>query len=273
MDALVLSQVLDVVAALSAGDVGHEAAVRAAWQAQQGVAGVPAPTPDASALEHGAREARQRWADAATQLVDGAIDRQEYTRLREAAQADLQAASSVARASGHPAEALPDLPAMRHAVVTWGPALAGDDMAAQRSILMQLVARVVPVRLGQARYGARIGWTRLGEALRSCAAAVPGRTAPTLRGYPNVVLFRSGSGPRATLSATSRRHRTRNLDQLRALPQAAVDALPERDRALVELYCGRTDGEPHSRDELGKRFGVGRCRVGQILRRSMVHLQ
>ena len=112
----------------------------------------------------------------------------------------------------------------------------------------------------------------LGEALGSCAAMLPARTTPSVRAHPGVVLFRSGTMPQVTLSATSRRHRTRNLDQLRALPQPAFDALPERDRALVELYCGRTDGEPHSWEDLGKRFGLGRCRVGQILRRSMVHL-
>ena len=256
---------------LSAANAEHDAVLREAWRARQDATGVRDVTQDAPVLDQRAQDARQRWADAATQFVDGRIDGDEYARLRDAAQAEFEAASVAIAAQRH-AEAPPALAEVLGAAATWGPALAGDDIFVQRTILARLVERVVPVHLGHARYSARIGWTVLGETLRSCAAVLPVRTTPLVRAHPGVVLFRSGTMPQVTLSATSRRHRTRNLDQLRALPQPAFDALPERDRALVELYCGRTDGEPHSWEDLGKRFGLGRCRVGQILRRSMVHL-
>jgi hypothetical protein len=160
--------------------------------------------------------------------------------------------------------------------VAWGRALDGEDVPAQRAVLDRLVEGVAPARVQHARYRAHVRWTPPGRALHEWALRTAGE--PPLPQHPKVLFFRAAAGAggpeggRPALTATTRRYRTRNLDQLRRLPEAAFAALPERDRALVALYCGRTDGEPHRWTELAARFGVSPGSVGPILRRSVTRL-
>ncbi len=263
LDALVLAQIRSLVEALGSLDPEQDARVRDAWQRRRG--GV-----DVAARDLSAREAQDQWTDAATRFIDGVISPDEYGRRRDAAQAVLAAASSVRL--GRPlAAVLPDIDELMGAARTWSSILAGTDVAGQREIIARLVHQIVPIRVAHARYTATLSWTALGEALDECVPPAARQLDRVLGAYRDVVFFHPG-GSEGRLSATSRRRRTRDLPQLRALPQAAFDVLPVRDRAVLELYCGRRDDAPHSWGQLMERFSLSRCRVGQILRRGIVQL-
>jgi RNA polymerase primary sigma factor len=52
----------------------------------------------------------------------------------------------------------------------------------------------------------------------------------------------------------------------------ALNALPERDRAVVVLRYGLEDSEPKTLEEIGRRLGLTRERVRQIELESLRHL-
>ena len=54
--------------------------------------------------------------------------------------------------------------------------------------------------------------------------------------------------------------------------EAALDALPERDRAVLVLRYGLDDAEPKTLEEIGRRLGLTRERVRQIEVESLRHL-
>jgi RNA polymerase primary sigma factor len=51
---------------------------------------------------------------------------------------------------------------------------------------------------------------------------------------------------------------------LRSQIAAALDQLTDRERKVLELRYGLTDGQPRTLEEVGKAFGVTRERVRQI---------
>jgi RNA polymerase primary sigma factor len=51
---------------------------------------------------------------------------------------------------------------------------------------------------------------------------------------------------------------------LRIQIATALDQLTERERRVLELRYGLSDGQPHTLEEVGKAFGVTRERVRQI---------
>ncbi|MDQ2845568.1 MAG: sigma-70 family RNA polymerase sigma factor [Actinomycetota bacterium] len=52
-----------------------------------------------------------------------------------------------------------------------------------------------------------------------------------------------------------------------------LGTLDERERTVVRLRYGLTDGRPHTLDEIGRVFGISRERVRQIERESMTKLR
>jgi RNA polymerase primary sigma factor len=53
----------------------------------------------------------------------------------------------------------------------------------------------------------------------------------------------------------------------------ALDALPERERQVIELRYGLTNGEPLTLEEVGRAFGVTRERIRQIENNTLKKLQ
>ncbi len=52
-----------------------------------------------------------------------------------------------------------------------------------------------------------------------------------------------------------------------------VERLPERDRRVVALRFGLSDGVPHTLDEIGHEFGLTRERIRQIERAALSRLR
>jgi RNA polymerase primary sigma factor len=65
-----------------------------------------------------------------------------------------------------------------------------------------------------------------------------------------------GDGP-LTEEEAERRLRNEALER-------ALDALPGRDRRVLELRYGLSGSEPHTLEQIGKRLGMTRERVRQI---------
>ena len=55
--------------------------------------------------------------------------------------------------------------------------------------------------------------------------------------------------------------------------QRALDALPERERQVIELRFGLTGGQPCTLEEVGKAFGVTRERIRQIENNTLKKLE
>jgi len=124
-------------------------------------------------LKRAADKARTRLTRAATLLVDGELDRASYDLLREAAQADLEAAEtelSHLRRGTNAAPVLPSLDVVMQAVGSWSRALQDSDTTTQRDVFALLLERVQVARLGWGRYQAKVIWTPLGAALASLQA-------------------------------------------------------------------------------------------------------
>jgi RNA polymerase primary sigma factor len=54
-----------------------------------------------------------------------------------------------------------------------------------------------------------------------------------------------------------------------------LEALPERERQVIEMRFGLTGGEPRTLEEVGREFGVTRERIRQIeskTLRKLAHL-
>ena len=66
---------------------------------------------------------------------------------------------------------LPPLETVLRAAGGWAAALRKGDVAAQREVLVLLLERAVPRRVGYGRYEAEIAWTPLGEALVALGVA------------------------------------------------------------------------------------------------------
>ena len=53
----------------------------------------------------------------------------------------------------------------------------------------------------------------------------------------------------------------------------ALNALPERERQVIELRFGLTGGQPCTLEEVGKAFGVTRERIRQIENNTLKKLE
>jgi hypothetical protein len=116
-------------------------------------------------------QARSRLTNAAVLFADGDIDKPGYELLRDKARADLDAAAEELSQlqAVEPSAALPPLETVLAAAEGWGAAMREGDIAAQREVLVALMERVVPVRLGRGKYDVEIAWTPLGAGLRAAS--------------------------------------------------------------------------------------------------------
>ena len=55
--------------------------------------------------------------------------------------------------------------------------------------------------------------------------------------------------------------------------QRALDALPERERAVIALRFGLTGEQPRTLEEVGRAFGVTRERIRQIENNTLKKLE
>jgi hypothetical protein len=120
-------------------------------------------------LERQADKQRDLLRRAATKFALDEIDRQGYELLRDGAQSELaEIAQELARLGAvSQKEALPDFDTVLAEVGGWHQAIHSSDLAERRSVLSELVDRVVPVRVTHASYDARITWTQAGALLRA----------------------------------------------------------------------------------------------------------
>jgi site-specific DNA recombinase len=169
-DDAVLAQVVGVLDALATPS--QWPALRAAWQSRQ------QPTSDLGRriadLERAISRSRRRLADAATLLVDGALDRAGYEALRDAETAALTTAEIERErlSAVRPTPSLPPLDRVLELAGGWAVSLRESDVRHQRDVLDALVERVTVSRVaGSLRYEADVTWTPLGEHLRALAAA------------------------------------------------------------------------------------------------------
>jgi hypothetical protein len=166
IDAAVLGEVEDLLEPLTASP-GIRTRLRAAWMRLQ----APERKGDdrrARALEQTAEKARKRRNAAMDLLVDGTIDRADYdiavgryTVEIEAAERELAEMHDAAKPV-----VLSSWDVVLRDLHDWQAALVGLDLAAQRDVLVVLVERVVPERVGRGQYAVKIEWTPLGRALR-----------------------------------------------------------------------------------------------------------
>ena len=122
-----------------------------------------------------AEQSRSRLTKAAVLFADGDIDKPGYELLRDKARVDLNAASEALSQLQvvEPSVALPPLETVLAAAEGWGAAMREGDIAAQREVLAVLLERVVPVRVGRAKYEVEIVWTPLGDGLRVASHGTP----------------------------------------------------------------------------------------------------
>jgi hypothetical protein len=77
---------------------------------------------------------------------------------------------------------------------------------------------------------------------------------------------------RATISGAMRRRGRQNADRLRALPPAALEELPDRDRAVTTLFYGLEGAAPRTHREIAARLGLSAWAVRETLARSVARL-
>jgi DNA invertase Pin-like site-specific DNA recombinase len=168
VDSAILTEVCNLMAAVTSNDADFQAALRRAWRAVQ----QPRDGSDAvqriRQLEGEADKTRTRLTRAAELFVDSEIDKPGYERLRDKSQAELQAIETeLERLHGlKPRDELPQLEVVLRDAGGWATALRGASVPQQREVLMLLIERIVPVRLARGRYRPEIVWTPLGDALR-----------------------------------------------------------------------------------------------------------
>src|SRR5829696_6028025 len=116
-----------------------------------------------------AEQARARLTKAAVLFADGDIDKPGYELLRDKARVDLETATEeLGRLQVvEQSNPLPPLETVLTTAEGWGQALRDGDSRAQRAVLVALIERVEPVRIGRGKYDVKIDWTPLGEGLRA----------------------------------------------------------------------------------------------------------
>jgi DNA invertase Pin-like site-specific DNA recombinase len=176
IEAAVRTEVARVVDAVATRDIGLQESIRRAWAELQTRKAQPGALRPIRQVEQVAERARERLKRAALLFVDGQLDKTGYDLARVEAEADLEAAETeLGRIRGTRVE--PDLPSIDTVLREaggWQTIVEGSDLDAQRGFLTSVVGRVVPVRVGRARYEPEISWTPTGELLRRLAA-VAGR--------------------------------------------------------------------------------------------------
>jgi hypothetical protein len=174
VDRAVLDEVIASVELLASTDTDLRAALRRTWQALRSPAGGDERAQQARHLERRATQARERLANAARLLVDGALDRAGYEALRSEEVAALEAADAeLARLRATvQAPKLPELELLLRSAGNWSKILHASDVPTQREILATLIAKVVPARVGYGRYGALIEWAPLGAAVQEARKAL-----------------------------------------------------------------------------------------------------
>ena len=60
---------------------------------------------------------------------------------------------------------------------------------------------------------------------------------------------------------------------LREHLDALLSTLGEREKRVVQLRYGLTDGQPHTLEEIGRTFGVTRERIRQIEAKTLAKLR
>jgi len=79
------------------------------------------------------------------------------------------------------------------------------------------------------------------------------------------LIDRYSSGPSAA--------RSREVKSMHEDIRKALDALPERERQVIELRFGLTGTDPRTLEEVGRAFGVTRERIRQIENNTLKKLQ
>jgi hypothetical protein len=170
IDAAVLSRISAVLTPLATGDQALRRALERTWERMRKPNDVAAKERARLVVKarRGAEDAKRRIADAARLLVDGIIDRVAYGALADAEQARLEAAERVLTTPDIQAitNALPPMTDVLSLVGGWTTVLSTGPILEQRAVLMILIERVVPRRVGYGRYTAEITWTELGKALQ-----------------------------------------------------------------------------------------------------------
>lgn len=100
--------------------------------------------------------------------MDGILDRAGYERLRDAEQANLDAIETELARLQRQVQPVVEFPPIEKVIEMAGglsDTLRSADVPGQREVLAVLIERVVPIRLGRAKYTADITWTPFGDAL------------------------------------------------------------------------------------------------------------
>jgi DNA invertase Pin-like site-specific DNA recombinase len=171
LDTSLMSQVVTVLEAASRLDPSLRRALERKWEALRRTGSAD---PKHVARQKGAIEkGRTRLANAATMFVDGDLDRAGYDAMRETIERETRAAQDELDRleATTTAPTLPPLSEALARVGTWATILETGDIPSRRRMLVELVTRVDPMKVGHGRYEARITWTELGEALRTALAS------------------------------------------------------------------------------------------------------
>jgi DNA invertase Pin-like site-specific DNA recombinase len=175
-DALVLAMVGTVL------DTFAQRAQRGAIQKALDV--LDAPTADVSrelaALERKQEKAQHNLADAARMLVEGVLDKDGYSALRDAETATIKAIeferARLTKSARPTGQKLPTAQMILESAGSWSTMLNSIKgvtvtVADQRTVLDRLVESVVVERTGWRKYDAQIRWTALGNRLAQAIAA------------------------------------------------------------------------------------------------------
>ncbi len=167
IDGYVIAEVTDLLAPVAAPDQDLDAALYRAWEGLQAVERGGDVAARIHQLEQESARLQERLVRAAERFLDNDIDKEMYRRVADRAQAELEdIAAELARLRGTSQKpSLPPLELVLGQIGGWAAALRGTDVGEQREALRVLVQRVVPIRLGFAKYRVEIAWTPVGEAL------------------------------------------------------------------------------------------------------------
>jgi DNA invertase Pin-like site-specific DNA recombinase len=174
LDAIVLREVKHAVIGLMGARRLDPAALAARWEAMRRPS--PATLRLAERAEASAARARTRLARAAERLAIGDLDPDGYELVRDAAEADLGAATAAADGA-RAVPALPPLPSVLERAHAWCAALASGGVRAQREVLGELVDRVDPRWIEPGAYEVDVTWTALGRAVLDAPRRARGRRA------------------------------------------------------------------------------------------------
>lgn len=175
VDAAVLRQVADLLDPfLSPSQAAIDSWRKRSLQARQ---------PESSriaALEAELVTARRRLADAATLLVDGALDRAGYELLRDREKDVLESVErelARLRSDRPPALLTPGLEQLLAHVRTWSEALETPDTPTKRRVMEVLIDHLVAERTGWAKFRVEVTWSPIGQHLAAAGAALKSEAA------------------------------------------------------------------------------------------------